>query len=465
MTMIQKKLLPLLLMAGLAGLGFWPGSGQAAPIVGNAPHRADGTVITAHQRTPKRQPASAPTPARQPVSVKTTPAKPATTAAKPAVTKTKPAVAEAKPATTVAKPAATTAKPATTTATPAKPATTAAKPATTTAKPAVTPTKPATPVAKPAATTAKPATTVAKPAATTAKPATTAAKPAAIPAKPATPVAKPAATASKPAAAPAKPATTAAKPAATPAKPAATPAKPTTTAAKPAAKPARPVRWEKQQQAKPQQKKAVLKDLYQVGDHAWMVKMAQSYLEDLGYDPGTTNGDFTKATRKALKKFQKKENGEGLRRDGKLDMETYQCLKRKSAEKKYGKEYGSADSRAILATAARYRGTRYVFGGTSPSGFDCSGYVQYVFARHGIQLTRTADTQAKEGVFVSRAKLQPGDLVFFSTYAKGASHDGIYAGNGKFWNATSHGVMLSDMNDSYWSPRYYTARRILGKHK
>ena len=136
-----------------------------------------------------------------------------------------------------------------------------------------------------------------------------------------------------------------------------------------------------------------------------------------------------------------------------------------SAEKKYGKAYGSADSRAILATAARYRGTRYVFGGTSPSGFDCSGYVQYVFARHGIQLTRTADTQAKEGVFVSRAKLQPGDLVFFSTYAKGASHDGIYAGNGKFWNATSHGVMLSDMNDSYWSPRYYTARRILGKHK
>ena len=404
--MIQKKLLPLLLMAGLAGLGFWPGSGQAAPIVGNAPHRADGTVITAHQRTPKRQPASAPTPARQPVSVKTTPAKPATTAAKPAVTKTKPAVAEAKPATTVAKPAATTAKPA-----------------------------------------------------------TTAAKPAAIPAKPATPVAKPAATASKPAAAPAKPATTAAKPAATPAKPAATPAKPTTTAAKPAAKPARPVRWEKQQQAKPQQKKAVLKDLYQVGDHAWMVKMAQSYLEDLGYDPGTTNGDFTKATRKALKKFQKKENGEGLRRDGKLDMETYQCLKRKSAEKKYGKEYGSADSRAILATAARYRGTRYVFGGTSPSGFDCSGYVQYVFARHGIQLTRTADTQAKEGVFVPRAKLQPGGLVFFTTYAKGASHDGIYAGNGKFWNATSHGVMLSDMNDSYWSPRYYTARRILGKHK
>ena len=297
MTMMQKKLLPLLLAAGLV---LWPGSGQAAPIVGNAPHRADGTVITARPRTPNRQPASAPTPARQPE---------------------------------------------------------------------------------------------------TAQPATAAA-------------AGPAAAADK-----------------------------------------------------PNRQAAVLKDLYRVGDHAWMVKMAQGYLEDLGYDPGTANGDFTKATRKALKKFQKKEKGEGLRSDGNLDMETYQCLKRKSAEKKYGKAYGSADSRAILATAARYRGTRYVFGGTSPSGFDCSGYVQYVFARHGIQLTRTADTQAKEGVFVPRAKLQPGDLVFFTTYAKGASHDGIYAGNGKFWNATSHGVMLSDMNDSYWSPRYYTARRILGKHK
>ena len=58
--------------------------------------------------------------------------------------------------------------------------------------------------------------------------------------------------------------------------------------------------------------------------------------------------------------------------------------------------------------------------------------------------------------------LKPGDLVFFTTYEPGASHVGIYAGNNKFWNATSsRGVMLSDLTDSYWGPRYYTARRIL----
>ncbi len=207
--------------------------------------------------------------------------------------------------------------------------------------------------------------------------------------------------------------------------------------------------------------KPALKEVYEQGDHAWLVLMAQTCLEDLGFRPGTRNGDFTRDTRKALKKFQKKERAEGLRQDGRLDMETYQLLKRRAAERKYGSELVSADSKSILATAARYQGTRYVFGGTTPKGFDCSGYVQYVFAQQGIRLTRTADTQAREGTFVPRSKLQPGDLVFFTTYAPGASHNGIYAGNGKFWNATSHGVMLSDLNDPYWNSRYYTGRHVL----
>ena len=63
---------------------------------------------------------------------------------------------------------------------------------------------------------------------------------------------------------------------------------------------------------------------------------------------------------------------------------------------------------------------------------------------------------------VSRKNLKPGDLVFFTTYEPGASHVGIYAGNNLFWNATSsRGIMLSNLTDSYWGPRYYTARRIL----
>ena len=117
---------------------------------------------------------------------------------------------------------------------------------------------------------------------------------------------------------------------------------------------------------------------------------------------------------------------------------------------------------AVVREAAKYKGVRYVFGGTTPKGFDCSGYVQYVFKRLNANLTRTADTQAREGVFVTQRQLKVGDLVFFTTYEPGASHVGIYAGNGKFWNATSsRGIMLCSLHDSYWGPRYYGARRVL----
>ena len=198
------------------------------------------------------------------------------------------------------------------------------------------------------------------------------------------------------------------------------------------------------------------KSVYQVGDRGWKVKQAQQYLQKLGFDPGGTDGQFTKSMRKALRKFQKKYN---LKESGNLDNTTYQELKWQAEAKEYG---GNVASTKILKTAAQYKGVPYVFGGTTPRGFDCSGYVQYVFAKHGVRLTRTADTQALEGKYVSRKGLRPGDLVFFTTYEPGASHVGIYAGNNRFWNATSsRGIMLSDLTDSYWGPRYYTARRIL----
>ena len=198
------------------------------------------------------------------------------------------------------------------------------------------------------------------------------------------------------------------------------------------------------------------KSVYQVGDKGWKVKQAQQYLQKLGFEPGEADGRFTKSTRRALRKFQKKYK---LKETGNLDNATYEELKWQAEAKEYG---GNVASAKILKTAAQYKGVPYVFGGTTPRGFDCSGYVQYVFARHGIRLTRTADTQAREGKFVSKKNLKPGDLVFFTTYEPGASHVGIYAGNNLFWNATSsRGIMLSNLTDSYWGPRYYTARRIL----
>jgi cell wall-associated NlpC family hydrolase len=117
-------------------------------------------------------------------------------------------------------------------------------------------------------------------------------------------------------------------------------------------------------------------------------------------------------------------------------------------------------ARELTNSALRFLGVPYVFGGTSTSGFDCSGFVQHVFAMLGIGLPRTADAQYDAGrpaVGGPRA----GDLVFFDTYG-GVSHVGIYLGNGKFVHASSsHGVMVSHLSDSYWAARYVGAKRLI----
>jgi cell wall-associated NlpC family hydrolase len=122
-----------------------------------------------------------------------------------------------------------------------------------------------------------------------------------------------------------------------------------------------------------------------------------------------------------------------------------------------------AKADAIIATAKKYIGVPYLWGGTSPKGFDCSGFVQYVFKAHGISLNRTCETQYKHGTYVSKSNLKPGDLVFFqNTYKAGISHVGIYIGDGKFIQASSSkGVVISNLSSSYYVSHYYGARRIL----
>ena len=126
---------------------------------------------------------------------------------------------------------------------------------------------------------------------------------------------------------------------------------------------------------------------------------------------------------------------------------------------------GNTTSKAdkIIATAKKFIGVPYVWGGVSPSGFDCSGFVQYVFKVHGISLHRPTETQYKHGSYVSKSNLKPGDLVFFkNTYRAGISHVGIYIGNGQFIHASSSkGVTISNLSSSYYTSHYYGARRIL----
>jgi cell wall-associated NlpC family hydrolase len=106
-----------------------------------------------------------------------------------------------------------------------------------------------------------------------------------------------------------------------------------------------------------------------------------------------------------------------------------------------GSSRPSATASSVLATADDYVGTRYVWGGTSPSGFDCSGFVQYVFRRHGIELPRTSRQQAQVGEYVptSLASLEAGDLLFFATDGKRIDHIAIYAGNNEIIHSSSSG--------------------------
>lgn len=130
-----------------------------------------------------------------------------------------------------------------------------------------------------------------------------------------------------------------------------------------------------------------------------------------------------------------------------------------------------ADSReqrinTVINTAKSLLGTPYVWGGKSPQdgGFDCSGFTQYVYAKAGVSLNRISRDQATQGFLVSRANLQPGDLVFFSLAGDGQiSHVGIYIGGGMMIHSPKTGdvVKTTDIRTSFWDSHYVTARRVL----
>ncbi len=125
----------------------------------------------------------------------------------------------------------------------------------------------------------------------------------------------------------------------------------------------------------------------------------------------------------------------------------------------------STKGQEIADYALQFLGYRYVYGGSSPSGFDCSGFTSYVYKQFGYKLNRSASDQLDNGVAVSRSELQPGDLVIFKkgSSSKRASHVGLYIGNNQFIHASTSkvGVIISRMSDAYYTTGFVGGRRIV----
>lgn len=122
----------------------------------------------------------------------------------------------------------------------------------------------------------------------------------------------------------------------------------------------------------------------------------------------------------------------------------------------------SVASTQIVSSAKSLIGIKYRYGGTTKAGFDCSGFVGYIFKQNGVSLPRTAAGIYSTGTAVKKANLTVGDLVFFNTTGKGVSHVGMYIGSGKFIHAsTSKGVRVDKLNDPYyWGNKYVGAKRV-----
>lgn len=117
----------------------------------------------------------------------------------------------------------------------------------------------------------------------------------------------------------------------------------------------------------------------------------------------------------------------------------------------------------VAGTALSLRGAPYRNGGSDPAGFDCSGFVKFVFEQHGVAVPRTVTDQYYAGKQVGGPQLEPGDLVFFATVSPGASHVGIAIGGDEFVHAPSGAgsVRVERMSASYWATRFVGARRVL----
>lgn len=184
----------------------------------------------------------------------------------------------------------------------------------------------------------------------------------------------------------------------------------------------------------------------------------QTRLKNLGYFKYSMITDyFGTITEESVEKFQR---ANGLAVTGVVT--TTMLNKMTEVEKKQGQQPVSTRNQitiSVIANASELMGIPYQWGGTTTKGFDCSGFIQYVFTKEGISLPRTTAQMWNSTTPVSQPEV--GDLVFFETYTKGPSHLGIYIGNNQFVHSgSSTGVTVSNLNLAYWQNIYLGAKRV-----
>ena len=129
--------------------------------------------------------------------------------------------------------------------------------------------------------------------------------------------------------------------------------------------------------------------------------------------------------------------------------------------KKLGVNLTGKEDKKLIKEMAEWKGTRYKYGGTTKAGTDCSGFVSSIYMNvYGKKLHRTSRDMIKDVRKISKKSLETGDLIFFKTSGKKISHVGIYIADNKFIHAASKGVVVNDLNQSYYKKAYYKAGKV-----